>query len=120
MDSYYVPTAHPRKCCVQNCTNKNSKRHRFPKNNREVFNIWVGLLKPPNYETLSVEEINKRYVVCEEHFDPKCIIHSRSGLKLNAVPTLNVPGKLKIESYCTSQGNWTHNFTRGPELLQNF
>lgn len=72
----------PKKCCVVGCGDMSSKRHRFPKNEPDVYKLWLVRLKPPHYESLSVEDIYNKYVVCERHFTPDLIVpESRRGLK---------------------------------------
>ncbi|XP_074033750.1 uncharacterized protein isoform X2 [Leptinotarsa decemlineata] len=93
MDENYVPPTKRRRCCVAGCTNRDSKRHRFHKNQPDVFNTWIERIKPYNYENLSLDKIYNSYHVCHEHFPPECMVPgTKRGLKFGAVPSLRIPG----------------------------
>lgn len=93
---YDVPTK-PMKCCVLNCTDIHSRRHRFPKNYPDVYKQWLQNVRPVNYENLSVKDVYNKYYVCDSHFTPECFVPgTRRGLRKDAVPTISVPGKLKL------------------------
>ncbi|XP_074026877.1 uncharacterized protein [Leptinotarsa decemlineata] len=92
MDENYVPPTKRRRCCVAGCTNRDSKRHRFPKNQPDVFNTWIERIKPYNYENPSLDKIYNSYHVCHEHFPPECMVPgTKRGLKFGAVPSLRIP-----------------------------
>lgn len=81
-------------CCVTGCENRHSKRHRFPKNDPEIFTLWVERIQPRNFKVMSVDEIYSKYYVCEEHFLLSDIVPgTKRGLKRTAVPAVNIPGK---------------------------
>lgn len=93
-------------CCVRNCKNKGGRRHRFPKNQPDTFKAWLEMVKPRDYKTLSVESIYNRYYICDDHFSAERFVPgTRRGLKVYAVPTVNIPqdnsGKLYLISNIT-------------------
>lgn len=82
-----------KKCCVSNCTNKFARRHTFPKRYMSTFKQWVDIIKPPLYETLTTDQIYKKYLVCDDHFSNDCFVPgTKRGLKVHAIPTINIPG----------------------------
>lgn len=80
-------------CCVSQCKNRTSRRHRFPRKYPEVFKLWVERIKPKDFMVLTTEEIYNRYVVCENHFCASDIVPGKRGLKATAIPSLLIPGK---------------------------
>lgn len=90
MESRFKNKVHT--CCVRKCRNKKGRRHRFPKNHPDTFKAWLEILQPPDYKTLPVDKIYHRYYICDDHFDQDCFVPgTRRGLKVHAVPTLNIP-----------------------------
>lgn len=83
-----------KRCCIPDCKDRTSKRHRFPNPNRypEYFCKWLDIIKPKNYEILPTKRIYDIYFVCDSHFEPDCLVTGVRGLKTTAVPTLNMPG----------------------------
>ncbi|XP_023311289.1 uncharacterized protein LOC108911603 [Anoplophora glabripennis] len=91
MEEYIVPLK-PKKCCVPNCLNRSSKRHRFPKSDIDLFKTWLQIIKPVDCDELTIEQIYNRCYVCEDHFSSECFVPgTRRGLTRNAVPTLLIP-----------------------------
>ncbi|KAL3271237.1 hypothetical protein HHI36_021731 [Cryptolaemus montrouzieri] len=84
-----------KKCCVPNCENKHSKRHRFPKSEPEIFEAWLRIIQPKGFEELTRETIYNRYYVCDVHFSNKWSLPgSKRGLVKDALPTLLIPGEI--------------------------
>lgn len=83
------------KCCVPECNDRESKRHRFPGYQKypKMFEKWLQRIKPHNFQLMSFEEMYSKFYVCESHFRPEDIIESRRGLKLTSIPSVNIPGK---------------------------
>lgn len=44
----------PKRCCVTNCRNLPGPRHRFPKRDINIFKKSVNIIKPTNYDSLTV------------------------------------------------------------------
>ncbi|XP_050306882.1 uncharacterized protein LOC126743711 [Anthonomus grandis grandis] len=87
-----------RPCCVQGCTDFSSKRHRFPKNNRRLLRAWIKAVRPKHWDVLTATEIYDRYLVCNAHFSREdCVPGTVRGLRINAVPTINLPVGQDIE-----------------------
>lgn len=83
-----------KKCCVINCRNVPGRRHRFPKRNKDILMKWINVIKPQNYENLTINEIYSKFYICDEHFTPDCFITGTNrGLKATAIPSLNLPSK---------------------------
>ncbi|KAG5866756.1 hypothetical protein JTB14_037161 [Gonioctena quinquepunctata] len=80
----------PKKCCVPDCEDLYSKRHRFPRPDREVelFKIWVDKVKNPLFNGKTDEQIYKTYLVCDVHFRNYFKVVSHRGLSKIAFPTL--------------------------------
>ncbi|KAG5884915.1 hypothetical protein JTB14_034113 [Gonioctena quinquepunctata] len=80
----------PKKCCVPDCEDLYSKRHRFPRPDREVelFKIWVDKVKNPLFNGKTDEQIYKTYLVCDVHFRNDFKVVSHRGLSKIAFPTL--------------------------------
>ncbi|XP_076258459.1 N-acetylneuraminic acid synthase isoform X3 [Rhynchophorus ferrugineus] len=81
-----------KKCCVPGCTEKKEMRHRFPKNNPDLFQKWIDQVKSPKLTGLTRKQIEERYRVCHRHFSDHFKVISRTGLRVNAYPTLFLPG----------------------------
>ncbi|XP_056632273.1 uncharacterized protein LOC130442182 isoform X1 [Diorhabda sublineata] len=82
------------RCCVNGCDDLLSIRHRFPKREPEIFEAWIKILKPPHYQSLSVNDIYNKYVVCDVHFrecDKIPKMSRKRGLSAIAIPTLKIP-----------------------------
>ncbi|KAG5871330.1 hypothetical protein JTB14_034353 [Gonioctena quinquepunctata] len=80
----------PKKCCVPDCEDLYSKRHRFRRPDREVelFKIWVDKVKNPLFNGKTDEQIYKTYLVCDVHFRNDFKVVSHRGLSKIAFPTL--------------------------------
>ncbi|KAG5881550.1 hypothetical protein JTB14_028167 [Gonioctena quinquepunctata] len=80
----------PKKCCVPDCEDLYSKRHRFPRPDREVelFKIWVDKVKNPLFNGKTDEQIYKTYLVCDVNFRNDFKVVSHRGLSKIAFPTL--------------------------------
>lgn len=55
-------------CCVPECHDKISSRHRFPLRDIDTFKTWIQGIDHPRFSTLTNEEIYKTYYVCTRHF----------------------------------------------------
>lgn len=78
-------------CCVPNCYEQHSRRHRFPRPNLNplLFEIWVSAIKNPLFKNKTKQQIHKNYLVCDRHFDDKVKVpETHRGLKCEAFPTL--------------------------------
>lgn len=86
------------KCCVPNCHDKYSKRHRFPKPDKEpeIFQVWLKKVNNPFFKSKTHEQIRKSYLVCDRHFRNEVKLGSLRGLWKTAIPTLFLPGREKI------------------------
>lgn len=78
-------------CCVPNCFDQHSKRHRFPKSDEKLFNFWVEMIGNPLLNTKSVEQIYKTYYICDRHFVGEFKTSGHRGLLPKAYPTLFLP-----------------------------
>jgi hypothetical protein len=56
------------KCCVLNCNDRVSKRHRFPKN-VDLLKKWVENIKEPRLRELHPEQIYSSFYVCNSVID---------------------------------------------------
>jgi hypothetical protein len=82
------------KCCVPGCSDRTSKRHRFPKD-EELFKKWVESIQQPCLRNLNQEQIYKSYFVCDRHFMQEYLVPgTKRGLRKDAVPTMYMSGKL--------------------------
>lgn len=82
-----------KKCCVPECfsyLHTHILVHRFP-TNIERAELWRQLVDNPQLETYPVEELNKRYSICTNHFRMDDYKSFTRKLKNGAVPTLNLP-----------------------------
>nr|CAH7753361.1 unnamed protein product [Callosobruchus chinensis] len=78
-------------CCVPSCANRESKRHRIPKDRRSCA-IWLQRINNPK---LNGSDKLSSYFICEEHFHPMCI--EKSGrLRRYSLPTINLPSILAM------------------------
>ncbi|KAF5304684.1 hypothetical protein FQA39_LY09461 [Lamprigera yunnana] len=69
-----------------------SKRHRFSKNNLNLFNAWITAIQNTVLASKSVEEVYLSYYVCGRHFAPESHVPGTlRGLMVNAVPSLFLP-----------------------------
>ncbi|KAJ8911189.1 hypothetical protein NQ315_006032 [Exocentrus adspersus] len=103
------PLKRKRPCCVAKCENRHSKRHRFPKNEPEIFKQWISNTQPVNHHELSQEQIYNKFYVCDNHFQQECFVPgTHRGLRRDAVPTLfikatnpnrNSIDPIKLEAY---------------------
>lgn len=60
------------KCCIPGCTNRISKRHRFPNpKDMDMFNTWVDILTQPHLKNMEPEKIYKSYYICNTYFSPE-------------------------------------------------
>ncbi|KAK5638960.1 hypothetical protein RI129_013255 [Pyrocoelia pectoralis] len=88
------------KCCVPGCTDKLSKRHRFPKN-LKYFNEWVRNIKLQELQEKDVLSVYLKYYVCNKHFENNYLVPgTRRGLRKDAIPTLYLSGRYCSELYC--------------------
>ncbi|XP_044761393.1 uncharacterized protein LOC123318733 isoform X2 [Coccinella septempunctata] len=91
------------KCCVPNCDDRTSKRHRFPRADKQldIFELWVEKVGNPLLRTKTAEQIRKSYFVCDRHFTDEVKVNSRKGIWESAVPALFLPaGNLKSNKCC--------------------
>lgn len=79
-------------CCVPGCTDITSSRHRFPKGELDVFNVWVNRINHPRFKNLQPEQIYKTYVVCDRHFTEDNKVRGSKKLIHRVLPTLHIPG----------------------------
>ncbi|XP_045473667.1 uncharacterized protein LOC123680055 [Harmonia axyridis] len=90
-----------KKCCVRGCTDEISVRHRFPKRNLDIFEKWLQIIQPKNWQELSRERIYDRYYVCHSHFKENYHLPgSQRGLTCHAIPTIGIPDSSKV---CTER-----------------
>ncbi|CAH1958488.1 unnamed protein product [Acanthoscelides obtectus] len=81
-----------KKCVVPGCTDRNSKRHTFPKHDAPLFNKWIEQVRNPVLDNKSLEQIYKRHLVCDLHFsESDKVPGTKRGLKRTAFPTLHLP-----------------------------
>ena len=77
-----------KKCCVPDCKDIKSKRHRFPKGLPKLFDLWLKNIGNDRLNDLSKENIYKSYKICERHFEERFIVSgTRKGLIICAVLT---------------------------------
>lgn len=71
------------KCAICSNTRRNytGRFFTFPKN-KIIYNIWIS-------KTKLLSEDNKKRILCDKHFEKKCF--GKRKLKLNSIPTLNLP-----------------------------
>lgn len=78
------------KCSVPSCTDKLSRRHRFPRDPK-LCQLWVENIQCSQLRELSVSALNKKFV-CENHFtEDSKVPGTMRGLRKDAVPTINLP-----------------------------
>uniref|UniRef100_A0A1Y1JZB1 THAP-type domain-containing protein n=1 Tax=Photinus pyralis TaxID=7054 RepID=A0A1Y1JZB1_PHOPY len=76
------------KCCVPGCTDKTSKRHRFPKD-VQMLRKWVEVIQNSALMSQEPYTIYKSSYVCDRHFSQEYLVPgTRRGLSRIAVPTL--------------------------------
>nr|XP_033331104.1 uncharacterized protein LOC117223084 [Megalopta genalis]XP_033331105.1 uncharacterized protein LOC117223084 [Megalopta genalis] len=95
-----------RNCCVPNCkSNYLVPNHHFPKNVR-INEMWKEAVCSPVINALTVQERTK-YKVCHLHFPEKAYMCSgqRRRLKLDSVPSKNIPNASLIEASCEPLAN---------------
>ncbi|XP_045477778.1 glyoxylate reductase/hydroxypyruvate reductase-like isoform X2 [Harmonia axyridis] len=46
-----------KKCCVQGCTDETSTRHRFPMRDLDLFDNWLQIIQPRNWQQLTRHRI---------------------------------------------------------------
>lgn len=87
------------KCCVPGCTNRDSKRHRFPNHKEpELFKKWLENVNNPKLKNLLPEEVYRSYYVCNIHFAAEYLVaRTKRGLRRDAIPTLVLSGKKNSE-----------------------
>lgn len=85
-----------KRCCVVNCSDISSKRHRFPRPDRqpELFEKWLEKIGNPHLKTKTSEQIYKTDRICHIHFKDEFKVVSHRGISTIAYPTLFLPGKL--------------------------
>lgn len=90
-----VRSSHPKKCCVPKCEDWFSKRHRFPRPDKEpeLFKLWMDKVKNPLFSNKSHKQIHKNYLVCDIHFKDEFKVVSHRGLSKIAYPTIQL-GKI--------------------------
>lgn len=94
-NSLVIPGKRSHRCCVNGCNDLMSIRHRFPKREPHIFVAWIKIIKPPGYQSLSMDAIYNKYVVCDIHFRecdriPKMC--RMRGISAIAIPALKIPG----------------------------
>lgn len=67
-----------RTCCVPNCKDQISPRHRFPNPNdpynEKLFNTWLQLINNSKLTALTRHQIYKSYLICGRHFSQQCYV----------------------------------------------
>lgn len=91
-----------KQCVVLGCDTSYSDiktpRHRFPKNEL-IFNTWVERCGNNKLLNMPMNEVYKRFVMCDKHFTPNCKSPGFKKLILTSVPTLKLPGKNSISIF---------------------
>uniref|UniRef100_A0A6M2DX20 Putative 52 kDa repressor of the inhibitor of the protein kinase-like myzus persicae n=1 Tax=Xenopsylla cheopis TaxID=163159 RepID=A0A6M2DX20_XENCH len=88
------------KCRVAGCENSRSTvlMHMFPARNDRLLAIWLHRTQNTDLDQLSIRVCCKARAICEEHFADICKVAKVNGLqttlKVNALPTINMPGFL--------------------------
>lgn len=86
-----------KQCVVVDCDTSYSDtitlRHRFPRD-EPTFSIWVE--RSGNHKLLNVpmNDVYKRFIMCDKHFAPSCKSPGCKKLITKSIPTLNLPGKI--------------------------
>lgn len=83
----YVP------CTVPNCVDRKSRRHRFPKPDKDKarFDDWIKLIANPKLFGMDPRRVYTNYRVCHKHF----VSEDYSGnmyLKKTSRSSQNLPG----------------------------
>lgn len=74
------------KCCVPYCTDRSSKRHRFPLE-PDLCQQWLRKINLPHLQQLPPNQLHKMYV-CDVHFAPEDkVAGTKRGLRIDAIPT---------------------------------
>ncbi|XP_045469094.1 uncharacterized protein LOC123676876 [Harmonia axyridis] len=81
------------KCCVPNCGDMYSKRHRFPNPEKEptIFKLWLEKVSNPLLNSRTPQQIRKTHLVCDRHFKDEVKVNSLKGIWATAIPELFLP-----------------------------
>ncbi|KAK5648063.1 hypothetical protein RI129_002955 [Pyrocoelia pectoralis] len=79
------------KCCVPECKDKLSVRHRFPnpKKDSARMKAWINIINNAELFVLSFDEMYRVKVVCHQHFNNSSYTQGCKRLHRNAMPTKN-------------------------------
>jgi hypothetical protein len=70
-------------------------RHRFPKDELS-FNAWVERSGNNKLSNLPMNDVYKRFIMCDKHFALSCKSPGFKKLITKSIPTLNLPGKISL------------------------
>ncbi|XP_026482168.1 uncharacterized protein LOC113389341 isoform X3 [Ctenocephalides felis] len=85
-------------CHVPGCmgNKKKVRLHGFPTRNDKMYEIWIKRANNPKLDGIKLEIMRTSRFVCDNHFADCCKIEppkrKMSNLKVNALPTINMPG----------------------------
>lgn len=79
-------------CCVPNCEDRHSTRHRFPNPNKDEnrFAEWIRLVCNPKLFDMDPLRVYNNYRVCHKHFRVEDKL-TNMYLKRTTVPFQNLP-----------------------------
>lgn len=82
------------KCCILDCKDVCSRRHRFPnpRNDFERYNKWIELIGNSALATIDPQTVYANKRICRRHFVKEYISPGYNRLHRNALPTLFLPG----------------------------
>lgn len=82
------------KCCVPNCEDVCSHRHRFPnpKKDFERYTKWLELTGNSTLTSIDSDEVYANKRICRRHFEMKHFSFGSNRLHRNALPALYLPG----------------------------
>jgi hypothetical protein len=81
------------KCCVPGCTDRDNKRHRFPRD-PDLCRRWVENIKSPHLEKLTCDQIYRSCFVCDLHFARDFVVPGTlRGLRKDAIPSMHLSDK---------------------------
>lgn len=68
-------------------------RHRFPRE-EPTFSIWVERSGNQKLLNVPMNDVYKRFIMCDKHFAPSCKSPGCKKLITTSIPTLNLPRKI--------------------------
>lgn len=70
-----------------------TRRHRFPKDEL-TFNVWVERSRNNKLSSISMNDVYKRFIMCDKHFATSCKSPGFKKLITKSIPTLNLPANI--------------------------